>query len=59
MEVQSTLLDKIREAQKYNKEIAKIKEKMGKGKGLGSKEQSRLEPVSHNGNPGRRGLGFS
>ena len=35
MEVQSTLLDKIREAQKDDKEIAEIKEKMGKGKAKG------------------------
>ena len=32
MEVQSTLLGKIHEAQKDDKEIAEIKEKMGKGK---------------------------
>jgi len=33
MEVQSTLLGKIREAQKDDKEIAEIKERMSKGKG--------------------------
>ena len=38
MEVQSTLLDKIREAQKDDKEIAEIKEKMGKGKAKGFRE---------------------
>ena len=32
IEVQSTLLGKIREAQKDDKEIAEIKERMGKGK---------------------------
>ena len=35
MEVQSTLLGKIREAQKEDKEIAKIKERMGEGKTKG------------------------
>ena len=35
MEVQSTLLGKIREAQKYDKEIAEIKERMSKGKSKG------------------------
>ena len=43
----------------YSVHTTNIMKKMGKGKGLGSKEQSRLEPVSHNGNPGRRGLDFS
>ena len=38
MEVQSTLPDKIREAQKDDKEIAEIKEKMGKGKAKGFRE---------------------
>ena len=38
MEVQSTLLGKIREAQKDDKEIAEIKEKMSKGKGKGFRE---------------------
>ena len=38
MEVQSTLLDKIREAQKEDKEIAEIKEKMSKGKAKGFRE---------------------
>ena len=38
MEVQSTLLDKIREAQKDDKEIAEIKEKMSKGKAKGFRE---------------------
>ena len=32
LEIQSTLLGKIREAQKMNKEIAEIKERMSKGK---------------------------
>ncbi len=32
LEIQSTLMDKIREAQKTDKEIASIKEKMSKGK---------------------------
>ena len=35
MEVQSALLGKIREAQKYDKEIAEIKERMSKGKAKG------------------------
>ena len=35
LEVQSTLMDKIREAQKTDKEIASIKEKMSKGKSKG------------------------
>ena len=35
MEVQSTLLGKIREAQMNDKEIAEIKEKMSKGKANG------------------------
>jgi hypothetical protein len=45
----------------YSVQAANIMKKMGytKGKGLESKEQGRLEPVFHNGNPGRRGLGFS
>ena len=38
MEVQSTLLGKIREAQKDDKEITEIKEKMGKGKAKGFRE---------------------
>ena len=38
MEVQSTLLEKIREAQKDDKEIAEIKEKMSKGKVKGFHE---------------------
>ena len=32
LEIQSTLMDKIREAQRTDKEIASIKEKMSKGK---------------------------
>ena len=35
LEIQSTLMDKIREAQKTDKEIAKIKENMSKGKAKG------------------------
>ena len=35
LEVQSTLLGKIREAQKTDKEIAEIKEKMSNGKAKG------------------------
>ena len=35
VEVQSTLLGKIREAQKYGKEIAERKERMSKGKAKG------------------------
>ena len=38
MEVQSTLLEKIREAQKDDKEIAEIKEKMSEGKAKGFRE---------------------
>ena len=37
-EIQSTLMDKIREAQKTDKEIAEIKEKMSKGKAKGFHE---------------------
>ena len=35
LEVQTTLLEKIREAQKDDKEIAEIKEKMSEGKDKG------------------------
>ena len=38
LEVLSTLLEKIREAQKDDKEIAEIKEKMNKGKAKGFRE---------------------
>ena len=38
LEIQSTLMDKIREAQKTNKEIAEIKERMSKGKAKGFSE---------------------
>ena len=38
LEIQSTLMDKIREAQKTDKEIAKIKERMSKGKAKGFRE---------------------
>ena len=38
MEIQSTLMDKIREAQKTDKEIAEIKERMSKGKAKGFRE---------------------
>ena len=38
MEVQSTLLDKIREAQKEDKEIVEIRERMGEGKAKGFRE---------------------
>ena len=38
LEIQSTLLGKIREAQKDDKEIAEIKEKMSKGKSKGFRE---------------------
>ena len=38
LEIQSTLMDKIREAQKTDKEIAKIKERMRKGKAKGFRE---------------------
>ena len=38
MEVQSTLLGKIREAQKDDKEIAEIKQKMSEGKAKGFRE---------------------
>ena len=34
LEIQSTLMDKIREAQKTDKEIAEIKEKLSKGKAM-------------------------
>ena len=40
MEVQSTLLGKIREAQKNDKEIAEVKERMSKGKAKGFREVS-------------------
>ena len=38
LEIQSTLLGKIREARKTDKEIAEIKEKMSKGKVKGFRE---------------------
>ena len=38
MEVQSTFLGKIREAQKDDKEIAEIKERMSEGKAKGFRE---------------------
>ena len=38
LEIQSTLMDKIRESQKTDKEIAEIKEKMSKGKAKGFRE---------------------
>ena len=38
LEIQSTLMDKIREAQKADKEIAEIKERMSKGKAKGFRE---------------------
>ena len=38
LEIQSTLMDKIREAQKTDKEIADIKERMSKGKAKGFHE---------------------
>ena len=38
MEIQSTLMDKIKEAQKTDKEISTIKEKMSKGKVKGFRE---------------------
>ena len=38
LEIQSTLMDKIREAQKSDKEIAAIKERMSKGKAKGFRE---------------------
>ena len=40
MEVQSTLLGKIREAQKDDKEIAEIKGKISKGKAKGFREDA-------------------
>ena len=38
LEIQSTLMDRIREAQKADKEIASIKEKMSEGKAKGFRE---------------------
>ena len=38
LEIQSTLMDKIREAQKSDKEIAAIKEKLSKGNAKGFRE---------------------
>ena len=38
LEIQSTLMNKIREAQKTDKEIAEIKERMSKGKAKGFRE---------------------
>ena len=38
MEIQSTLMDKIREAQKTDKDITEIKERMSKGKAKGFRE---------------------
>ena len=39
LEIQSTLMDRIREAQKADKEIATIKEKLSKGKAKGFHEE--------------------
>ena len=38
LEIQSTLMEKIREAQKTDKEIAEIKKRMSKGKAKGFRE---------------------
>ena len=38
LEIQSTLMDKIREAQKTDKEVASIKEKINEGKAKGFRE---------------------
>ena len=38
LEIQSTFMDKIREAQKTDKEIAEIKERLSKGKDKGFRE---------------------
>lgn len=45
----------------YSQQAIEIIKKMGyeEGKGLGKKEQGKLEPVPQEGNIGRQGLGFS
>ena len=45
LEIQSTLMDKIREAQRTDKEIASIKEKLSKGKAKGFREDERYPMV--------------
>ena len=40
LEIHSTLMDKIREAPKTDKEIAEIKERMSKGKAKGFREDA-------------------
>ena len=42
LEIQSTLMDRIREAQKSDKEIASIKEKMKEGKAKGFREDEHV-----------------
>lgn len=45
----------------YSRQAVEIMKRMGyeEGKGLGKKEQGKLEPVPQEGNIGRQGLGFS
>lgn len=45
----------------YSRQTVEIMKRMGyeEGKGLGKKEQGKLEPVPQEGNIGRQGLGFS
>ncbi|XP_062951833.1 endogenous retrovirus group K member 7 Pro protein-like [Cynocephalus volans] len=45
----------------YSSQAKEIMAKMGhkQGRGLGAREQGRVEPILPEGNPGRQGLGFS
>ena len=47
-------------ANEYSLPATQMMMKVGckEGKGLGKKEQGRLEPIPQEGNIGRRGLGF-
>lgn len=44
----------------YSPQAVQMMKKMGykEGKGLGKREQGRLEPIPQEGNKGRQGLGF-
>ena len=44
----------------YSPQAVQMMKKMGykEGKGLGKREQGRLEPIPQKGNNGRQGLGF-
>ena len=47
LEIQSTLMDKIREAQKTDKEIASTKEKMSRGKAKGFRDFVRMSTIPY------------